>query len=194
MQDFCSPFAYALDTIVGNEKKYLLTVTLLFLSNVQTVARFELAKLQATASRRNFLRHGETLLHQESLRTAPKISHKNSNYPSSPALVGLRTHLCAMGSYAGVQMSVCSCIIESACVCVLLLSWSVYLGQPSGELPRPWRSGQLAITAGSQSQTHTHTHTEGSAEPPGNICIATAQSKYPALPPDPSLPSLELKK
>lgn len=141
---------------MGNEEKYLLTVTLLFLSDVQTVARFELAKLQATASQRNFLRHGETLLHQESLRTAPKISHKNSNYPSSPALVGLRTHLCAMGSYAGAQMSVCSCIIESTCVCVLLLSWSVYLGQTSGELPRPWRSGQLAITAGSKREVQSH--------------------------------------
>lgn len=168
---------------MGNEEKYLLTVTLLFLSDVQTVARFELVKLQATDSQRNFLRHGETLLHQESLRTAPKISHKNSNYPSSPALVGLRTHLCAMGSYAGAQMSVCSCIIESTCVCVLLLEclsgsdiWGV------AKALAKWAAG------------HHSCFKEGSAEPPGNICIATAQSKYPALPPDPSLPSLELKK
>lgn len=44
--------------------------------------------------------------------------------------------------------------------------------------------------------THTHscTLTEENVEPPGNICIATAQSKDPTLTPEPSLYSVGAEK
>lgn len=159
MQDFCSPFAYALDTIVGNEEKYLLTVTLLFLSDVQTVARFELAKLQATASQRNFLRHGETLLHQESLRTAPKISHKNSQL-SFIACSGGTAHASLCDGLLRRCTNECVFVYhrERLCVCssplLDCLSGSAIWGV--AKALAKWAAGHHSWFT--ISNTHTHTH------------------------------------
>ena len=88
--------------------------------------------------------------------------------------------------------SECVCIKESVCVCVcvcvrcspplLCLSGSTIWGVAKALVK--WAAGHHSWPA----NTHTHTHTrEGSIEPPGNICIATAQRKHPTPPPEPSL-------